>query len=140
MGYASYGTGAAIVLVAAIAITSAGERAMNWKPAKASITTIDRNCQIIETKYGANDQTESSRTYTDQCNSIDEWEKVRTNRKKDVAGTAVVHVSYFAPQTGQTQYSELKFDGHDDEFYELKAGDEIAIMVDNTDPSKIRKA
>ena len=32
------------------------------------------------------------------------------------------------------------FDGGDDEFYSLKAGDQIDILVANSDPTKIRKS
>lgn len=65
---------------------------------------------------------------------------MKTKRKKDVSGKAIVHLDYTAPQTGQAQTGELRFDGHDDEFYKLKAGDQIDILVSNADPTKIRKA
>ena len=35
---------------------------------------------------------------------------------------------------------ELKFDGRDDEFYNLKAGDDVTILVSDADPSRIHKA
>jgi hypothetical protein len=44
------------------------------------------------------------------------------------------------PQTGQPGTGELKFDGRDDEFYRLKAGDEIDILVSDADPTRIHKA
>jgi hypothetical protein len=127
------------LLIAAAGAALAG-CAPNAKRTTATITTIDRNCKIIETAYDENYKKTDTRVYTDSCNSIDEWEKVRTKRTKDVAGKAVVHLSYTAPQTGQSQTGELRFDGHDDEFYRLKAGDQIDILVSNTDPSRIRKA
>jgi hypothetical protein len=34
---------------------------------------------------------------------------------------------------------ELRFDGRDDEFYRLRAGDQVDILVSNSDPTKIRK-
>lgn len=134
--YYIYGVGA-VVLVGAVSIVGGGQS--NWQPARATISTIDRNCQIIETEYDGDYKRKSSRVYTDSCNSIDEWEKVKTKRKKDVAGTAVVHVDYTVAQTGRPQSGDLRFDGHDDEFYRLKAGDEIDILVSKSDPSKIRK-
>ena len=109
----------------------------NADRAKATVMYIDRNCQIIETAYDQDYKPVDSHTYTDACNSIDEWEKVRAKRDKIVSGTAVVHVSYTAPQSGQPKTGELKFDGHDDEFYRLKAGDEIEILVSHSDPTKI---
>jgi hypothetical protein len=113
--------------------------APNAKKTTATIMTIDRECKIVETSYDENYKKKDSRTYTDRCNSIDEWDKVRAKRTKDVAGTAVVHLSYTAPQTGQSETGELKFDGHDDEFYQLKAGDPIDILVSDADPTHIQK-
>jgi len=113
--------------------------APNAKRTTATITTIDRNCQIVETVYEG-EKAKSSRVYEDACKSIDEWEKVRAKRTKDVAGKAVVHLTYTAPQTGQLQTGEITFDGHDDEFYKLKAGDEVQILVSDADPARIRKA
>lgn len=52
----------------------------------------------------------------------------------------MVHLSYTAPQNGQAETGELKFDGRGDEFYRLRAGDEFDILVSNSDPTKIRKA
>ena len=55
----------------------------------------------------------------------------------DIDGKAVVKVSYNAPQDGSYQTSQLRYDGRDDEFYELKAGDQIDIRVSNDDPAII---
>src|SRR4051812_33603399 len=107
--------------------------APNAKQTTATVTTIDRRCRIVETRFDENYKKTGSQIYSDSCNSIDEWEKVRAKRSKDVDGTAVIHLSYVAPQTGQSQTGELKFDGHDDEFYKLKAGDEIQILVSDAD-------
>jgi hypothetical protein len=112
----------------------------NARQARATVMYIDRDCDIVETTYDANYRPTGSHTYRDACNSVDEWDKVRAKRNKLVSGTAVVHVSYTAPQTGQPQTAELKFDGGDDDFYSLKAGDEIPILVSNSDPTKIAKA
>jgi hypothetical protein len=140
MIYSVRGAAFAMVVVAVVGGYSAVDRSANFKPATATITTIDRNCDIIETSYDADYKRKSSRTYRDTCNSIDDWEKVKEKRDKDISGKAVVHVSYNAPQNGQSQMGELTFTGRDDEFYKLKAGDEIKILVSNSDPTKIRKA
>lgn len=138
--YRIYGASAAIVFVAGVGAYSAMDRAANWRPAKAEVSYIDRKCQIIRTTYDENYKPTDKQTTTDACNSIDEWDKVRRKRNKVVDGTAVVHLSYMAPQNGQAATAELKFDGRDDEFYQLKAGDEVDILVSNSDPTKIKKA
>ena len=51
-----------------------------------------------------------------------------------------MHLSFTAPQNGQPATAELTFDGRDDEFYQMKAGDEVQILVSNSDPTKIKKA
>jgi hypothetical protein len=140
MIYSLRGAMFTIVVVAALGAYSAIERTANFKPAKATVSYIDRNCDIVETTYDSNDKMKSSRTYRDSCNSIDEWDKVRSKRNKMVSGKAVVHLDYTAPQTGQETTGELTFDGRDDEFYSLKAGDQIDILVANSDPTKIRKS
>ena len=140
MGYSTlYGIAAVAVLVAGVTAFGAMDSA-NWKPVKASVDYIDRNCQIIETSYDPNYHRTGSRTYTDSCSSLDEWQTVREKRTKVVQGTAVVHLSYTAPQTGVPETAELNFNGRDDEFYQLNAGDQIDILVNNDDPSKVKKA
>lgn len=57
-----------------------------------------------------------------------------------MSGKAVVHLYYNAPQDGEPYTGELVFTGHDDDFYRLKAGDELHMLVSNSDPTKIRKA
>jgi hypothetical protein len=136
MSYWIYGAGAAVVLVAAVSI---GGTADTWQPVKATISTIDRKCQIIETKYDADYRRKESSTHTGDCNSVDEWEKVKAKHDRTIAGNAVVHLSYTAPPTGQDQMGELRFTPRDDEFYDLKAGDEIKILVSKSEPTKIRK-
>ena len=134
------GTVAAFVLVAGCGTWSAMNRQVNYKPAKASVFLIERKCQIIETTKGGDGRTKSSRIYTDECKSIEAWEEAREKRDKGIAASAVVKVSYTAPQDGSYQTSELKFTSRDDEFYDLKAGDEVDILVSNSDPTKITKA
>ena len=128
----------AAMLVTAAAMLSGCQP--NAKQVKATISYIDRNCEIIETTYDADYKEKSRNTYTDSCSSIDEWDKIREKRNKKVSGKAVVHVDYTAPQTGEALSGEIKLDGLDDEFYTLKAGDQIDILVSDADPTKIARA
>ena len=112
----------------------------NAERTTATITFIDRTCEIVRTAYDEDYKKIGSSTFKDSCNSIDEWDKVRTKRNKIVDGKAIVHLSYVAPQNGQSENGELTFDGRDDEFYRLKAGDQIAILVSKADPTRIQKA
>jgi hypothetical protein len=117
-------------------------------PAKATVMTIDHECTIV-TKYdpsmGASEANgiKVAPVELDQrkgeCKSVDEWQEVRKKRSKDVDGTAAVHVEYQAPQDGSYRTGTLNFTGRDDEFYELKAGDTIDILVAEDDPARIRK-
>jgi len=139
MSYSLRGAVVAIVFVAGVATYNVVGRAANYKPAKASVFLIERKCDIVETTKTADGRPISSRIYKDDCKSIDAWQEAREKHKK-IAGNAVVKVSYTAPQDGSYQTSELRFDSSDDEFYDLKAGDEIRILVRNDDPTKITKA
>lgn len=134
-----YGGTAAVLLVAGIGAFGAMDRAANYTPAKATVYLIDRKCNIVETTTEENGRT-TARGLTDDCKNVEEWETVREKRTKTVSGKAAVKVNYAAPQDGSSQTSELHFDGRDDEFYELKAGDEIDILVSNADPSKVIKS
>ena len=118
-------------------------------PAKATVTTIDRKCAIIETikrevadprGTGVKLQAQEMNSKTGECKSVEEWAEVRSKRTKDVDGTAAVHVDYQAPQDGSFHSATLTFTGRDDEFYALNAGDSIDILVAKNDPTKIRKA
>lgn len=144
MMYRLYGMAAAMVFILGMAAFSVSDRAMNWKPAKATVTTIDRTCNFVETTTDPNtNKVMEARGLTDSCSATDEWEKQRdTIRKsgKRFSGDAVVHVTYSAPQDGSYRTADLNFTGRDDEFYDLQAGSEINILVSNTDPSKIKKA
>ena len=137
MSYSMYGAAAAFVLVAGLGAYSAMDRAANYKPAKASVYLIDRKCDIIETRKSA-EGTKTVRDYNDDCKSIGAWETAKAKRDKTISGNAVIKVSYTAPQDGGYHTSALAFTSRDDEFYDLKAGDEIDILVSNSDPSKIR--
>lgn len=133
-----YGMAAAAVFVTSVGACWVMDRSSNYQPAKASVFLIDRTCNFIESGY--ENGRKVSRGVTDSCNSTNEWASVRKKRNKVVSGKAVVHLSYTAPQNGSAQTGELKFDGRDDEFYELKAGDEVRILVRNDDPTKFVKA
>ena len=138
MSYSTYGAGAAFLLVFGVAGLSAVNRTASYTPAKASVYLIDRKCNMVETTTEATGRT-AARGYIDDCKSNEEWESVREKRNKTVAGKAVIHVNYTAPQDGSSRTSKLEFDGRDDEFYELKAGDEIDVLVSNSDPSQVIK-
>lgn len=134
------GTVALCVLLAGGGTWSAISRQSNYKPAKASVVLIDRKCDIIETTKTPSGRTRSSRQYNDDCKSIDAWEQARNKRDKSIAGRATVTVSYTAPQDGSYRTSTLVFTSRDDEFYDLAAGDEIDVLVQNDEPTRIRKA
>ena len=137
--YRLYGMIAAVMLIVGVAGVSAINRAANYKPAKASVFLIDRKCDIIETVTSP-DGHKSSTTYNGECKSVDQaWDKAKAKHDKDISGRAVVKVSYIAPQDGSSQTSDLTFTARDDEFYSLKAGDQIDVLVSNSDPAKIIK-
>ena len=56
-----------------------------------------------------------------------------------MSGRAIIYVSYVAPADGAEHTGEFKITGRDDAFYEIKAGDEIDILVSKTDPTRIRQ-
>jgi hypothetical protein len=139
MSLGLYGTAAVMVLVAGVGIMSVAD-AGTYKPAIATVSTIDRSCDFVETTtYG--DGRKEAHGLTDSCNSTDEWEKVRTairdKRRAKISGKETVHLTYTAPQDGSFQTVDLHFTGNDDEFYELVAGSQIKVMVSDKDPSKI---
>ena len=136
--YRLYGMAAAILFILGMAGYNAMDRATHDKPARASVFVIDRKCDIVETTTSSTSK--STRIYSDDCKSIEAWDSARAKRDKGISGQATVKVSYTAPQEGSYQTSELHFTARDSEFYDLKAGDEINILVSNEDHSKIRKA
>ena len=135
-----YATAAAMALVAGIGVLSVAGSS-NAKPAVATVTTIDRTCDFIETTTQAGVKT--ARGLSDSCDSTGEWEKrreaVREKHAKKISGQEVVHLAYTAPQDGSYRTADLHFTGSDDEFYTLQAGSEVNILVSNSDPSKVRK-
>jgi hypothetical protein len=144
MMYRLYGMAAAMLITLGLAGFSAMDRTTNYKPAKATVSTIDRTCDYVEsTRDPGTNKVESARGLTDSCNATEEWEKQRDEVRKTgkrFSGDAVVHVNYTAPQDGSYRTADLHFTGRDDEFYDLQAGSEIKILVSNSDPSKIKKA
>ena len=123
-------------MVVVVGVVSSITRGMNYTPAKATVFLVDRECRFNREYEGG--KTES---VTQSCNATDEFKTIAKapdgKRKMDVDGKAVVKVTYNAPQDGSYQTSQLRYDGRDDEFYKLKAGDEIDILVSNDDPAMI---
>ena len=135
-----YSMVAVVLFIVGVAGVSTINRATNYTPAKASVSLIDRKCEIIETVTSP-DGNKSSSTFNGDCKSADDaWNSAKAKHNKKIAGTSTVTVSYTAPKDGSYQTSELHFTARDDEFYDLKAGDEINILVRNDDPTKITKA
>lgn len=138
MNYFGLGRLAAIGLVMVVGAVGMINRSVNYTPAKGTVDTIDRECQFTETTTDPDGKT-TARGITDSCNSTDEFKEVADSKKRtrNIAGKAVVHVSYTSPKDGSWQVGDLHFDGRDDEFYKLKAGDQVDILVSNDDPKKI---
>jgi len=138
--YRLYGMVAAFVFIlGAIAFTQIN-RVANYKAATATVYEIDRKCDIIETTKSMDGKVRSSRTYNDNCKSIDAWTTAKAKRDKSISGKAVIKVTYVAPQDNASHTSELNFTSKDDEFYDLQAGDTIKILVSNSNPDQIIKS
>jgi len=136
---AGYGALGAIVLIVGVAAGSAIDSTSNFTPAEATVFRIDRTCSFTRITEGGPRKKVSVGIEQD-CSATDEFKKIAASPKRsmDVAGSALVKVSYTAPQDGSSQTAELKFDGHDDEFYALKAGHQVKILVANKDLTNIR--
>ena len=123
-------------LVVVVGVASTINKGMNYTPAKATVFLVDRECRFNREYEGG-----KTEFVTQSCNATDEFKSIAKapdgKRKMDIDGKAVVKVTYTAPQDGSYQTSQLRFDGRDDEFYKLKAGDQIDILVSNEDPAKI---
>lgn len=134
MSYSGYGALAAIGFVAVVGAYTAIDRSMNYQPAKAAVFLIDRQCKF--TRVYSDGKRES---VTQSCDATEEFKKIATSEKRstDIDGKAVIKVSYTAPQDGSYRTAELRFDGRDDQFYALKAGDTVDVLVSNDDPSKV---
>ena len=135
MSYSGYGALAAVGFVVLVGGFNMVDRGMNYSAAKATVFRIDRECGF--TRYYEGGKAEFVRQ---DCGATEEFRDISAaeKRSKDVDGTAVVKVSYTAPQDGSSRTGELKFDGRDDQFYRLKAGDQLAILVSNDNPDQIR--
>ena len=135
MGYSLYGALGAMGFVVVVGGYNMIDRGMNYTAAKASVFRIDRDCGFTRYEGGKPEKIRQD------CNATGEFKEIAggaDKRASDVDGTAVVKVSYTAPQDGSYRTSELKFTGRDDEFYKLKAGDELGILISNDDPAQIR--
>ena len=133
--YSGRGAMLALGFIGVVTVTSTVNRQMNYEPAKATVFLIDRECRFTREYEGGKKE-----TVTQSCNATGEFKSIvgaDGKRKMDVDGKAVVKVSYTAPQDGSYQTSQLRFDGRDDEFYKLKAGDQIDILVSNDDFARI---
>ena len=113
-----YGTAALFVLIAAMGVMSVAD-AGTYKSATATVSTIDRTCDFMETRTYADGHKEA-RDITDLCNSTDEWNKVRdeirNKQRRKISGEETVHLTYTAPQDGSFHTADLHFTGNDDEF------------------------
>lgn len=134
------GSGIVIAGVAVVGIVNAYDRSANYIETEAEIFRIDRTCTFVIEGRGSKGLVKSSKD--EDCSSTDEFSKIRkqdkASRGKDVKGDAVVKVSYTSPLDHSYQTGELKFDGHDEQFYTLNAHQKIRILVSKTDPSKIK--
>jgi hypothetical protein len=100
------------------------------QPAVATVEKIARTCLLEDTQTGA--------TMRGDCGgrAFFNAQAYRNGKREDINGDAVVSIMYTAPQDGSFQSGRLNFTGHDDQFYELKAGDRIPIRVDRKDPAR----
>ena len=141
MMYRLYGMGAAMLFVLGVGGYSAMNRVSNYTPATASVFLIDRNCDIIET-------TKTRQRHADKFARLHRRLQVdrSVGRRQGQA-----RQDHFGQGRGQGQLhraagrqlartSELKFTSRDDEFYALKAGDEIRGPGQQRRPDKIIKA
>lgn len=98
-------------------------------PVSATVERIDRTCLLVDNDTGASGY--------GSCGQRAFFNKqaFANGHREDLEGTAKVTLFYTAPQDGSFQSGSLKFTGHDDAFYDLKAGDPLPIRVDKADPA-----
>ena len=137
--YRLYGMVAAFVFIIGMAGYHAIDRSANYKAAKATVYEVDRKCDIVETTTSIEGK-KSTRMYNGECKSIDAWSAAAAKRDHSISGKATIKVSYTAPQDGSSQTSEFDVTSRDDEFYDLHAGDQVDVLVSNSDRSKIIKS
>ena len=105
------------------------QRLNNTLPVTATVEKIDRTCLLVDngsgaTAYGSCGQ----RAFFNQ-------QAFRNGKREDLEGKASVTIFYTAPQDGSFQSGSIALTGHDDGFYDLKAGDPMPIRVDKADPA-----
>ena len=98
-------------------------------PAVATVEKISRTCLLKDTQTG--------QTGYGDCGGRDFFnaQAYAKGKREDIEGKAVVTLMYTAPQDGSFQSGQLNFNGHEDPFYEMKAGDRLPIRVDKRDPA-----
>ena len=98
-------------------------------PTMATVEKIDRTCLLVDNQSGA--------TAYGSCGQRDFFNRqaYAGGKRADLEGKARVSIMYTAPQDGSFHPGELNYTGHDDRFYELKAGDQLPIRVDKADPA-----
>ena len=128
------------LLLTLLACASTLSACGNSVPAKAMVMMIDRKCSITEQKYkeslDGKRQMGESRSYEGDCREIDNWETVKKKRGMNLKGNAEIHLSYVGPD-GKSRTGAIAVTGRDAEFYDLKAGDSVQIMVDPDQPERI---
>lgn len=131
------------LLLATLAASAMLSGCGNSVPAQAMVMTIDRTCTIVEkTKFTGLDgkdlpgSGQEVRTYEGECHEIDNWDEVKRKRGMNLKGRAEIHLSYAGPD-GRQHTGTIKVTGQDAEFYDLKAGDSVGIMVDPDQPDRI---
>ena len=130
-----------MVAMAGFGAYTVANRSVNYASAKATIYMIDRSCNFTEeTRDRDTGRVTEVRGFSDSCSSTDEFAKIRTTRAKKISGKATVMVNYTSPADGSSQSGSFQITGADDDFYTLKAGDQVDILVSKKDPAKIIKS
>lgn len=125
----AFGAIGMIVLVGNV--TKSAARA-DMDPVKAVVGTVDRSCTFVSEKGG-----ESKTDYCGDSASLTSDPKIFKDGKRiaSVKGSAKVSLMYTAPN-GSSQSGSTDVSANDDLYYTLKAGDEVAILVDRKDPTR----
>lgn len=129
-----------MMLAGGIAACGTVDPETDWGPTKATIFRIDRLC-TSKYIFGAPDKPDEQVTNTRDCQMSPAFLKAaskQAGRANYVHATATVKVTYIAPQDRTQHTGEVIFTGADDQFYALKAGDTLPILVSRTDPETIR--
>ena len=138
--YRLYGGAFAFIAIATMGAMNAYERNANFAPVTAKIWTIKRTCNFTVTTSDYNGkQIGAAKSDTTDCEDTPEFSSIRETRSKRVDGTAVVKFSYTSPVDNSFQSGEFKYDGGDDEFYNLHADQTITILASKTKRDEYRK-